>query len=131
MPAKPARKSETQTTLWDETSTSIERVPARAGPQRLHCGAVFTERFIQYLTEFWIANHHQNEDLVLTFEYVACIEGPRAGQSWHKLHWLPPSAANPGEQFLFDDSPCLIPRQTQKALKNKTTHYHQSQIQIT
>jgi hypothetical protein len=127
---KSAGKKETRT-LLETPSTSVERVPQDSRLHRLHCGAVFTEGFIQYLTEFWNANRQAHPDLILAFDYVSCIDGPRAGEAWQNLRWLPENAASPAEQFQVGDASFLIPRRTQKALKNKTVDVINGPIQVT
>jgi hypothetical protein len=84
---------------------------------RLRCGVIVTTEFTTFLKEWWSQDAAQQKERVPSLDFVHCKEGPRAGESWVTLTWIPTKKLPEHECFEVGGVPLHLPKQSQRGLK--------------
>lgn len=96
--------------------------------ERLRCGIIVTETFIQWLKAWKTREGGANFGLIAELNYVKCREGERAGQSWVSLVWRPLDGVKPHELFEVGTVRLFFPKQTRQALKERCLDIREDRI---
>jgi hypothetical protein len=98
--------------------------------EKLRCGTILMDRFLDFLKEEDARQRSQGtNDPVVILEYIKCAEGSRAGQAFWSLMWGKGSPER-RDWCLFEVAGVTIymSRQTQQALKWKHIDYIDNQV---
>ncbi|MCP4846424.1 MAG: hypothetical protein GY899_00565 [Verrucomicrobiaceae bacterium] len=87
--------------------------------QRLRCGVILLDGFIDHLAELAVSRAGGDGTLVSSLEYIRCVEGEQAGEEWTNLGSI--NRTNLSSECVFDvDGVTLyMSRQTQRGLRDK------------
>jgi len=108
------------------TQNTASKTSAR--PERLRCGVIFTNRFIDYLIGRCAAEAKPGH--VAEINYVHCIEGELKGDSWWSLTWAALPRFTPAELFNVQGLEIALSKQTQKALKWKYIDFKDGKVLV-
>jgi hypothetical protein len=98
--------------------------------QRHPSGIIYTTQFADYLREKYHAEEEKHPGELLSLEYVACVEGEKAGMSWLKLAWISLFAAPAENHLKIGDTAVFIHRQSRRGLKNRLLHYSDGEVVV-
>ena len=84
---------------------------------RLRCGVIVTKEFSTFLHDWCRSESVQSSERVPSLEFVHCREGPRAGESWATLSWVPSAKIPEHDCFLVGEVRLHLSKQSQRGLK--------------
>ena len=98
--------------------------------QRLRCGVILLDGFIEHLAECAISRAGGDGTHVASLEYIHCIEGEQAGEEWTRLASI--SRGNLSEECIFkvDGVALFMSLQTQQGLRDKWVDFRDGEIVV-
>ena len=97
---------------------------------KLRCGVILTDAFVAFLRREAARQEMGSGELVAIIEYVKCVEGQRAGESWWKLAWGRAAGREEWCLFPIDGLRIYLSKQTQHALKWKHIDYRDGTVTV-
>ena len=98
--------------------------------ERLRCGVILTGAFQTWFQAWWHAEEDAHAGLIPEIDFVHCVDGPRAGQSWVSLYWRPRGKLGDHELFQIGRVTVHIPRQARLGLKHRCLDVKNGQIVV-
>ena len=98
--------------------------------QRLRCGVILLDGFIDHLAERAVSRAGGDDTLVSSLQYICCVEGEQAGEEWTKLGSINRGNLSAECVFEVDGVMLYMSRQTQRGLRDKWVDYREGTIVV-
>jgi hypothetical protein len=97
---------------------------------RHRCGIIYSQVFADFLHERHTLEAPSHPDELLSLDYIHCLSGPQAGNSWYQLTWIPALSIPLIDRFLLASVPLHIHPQTRRALRKSALHIADGHVRI-
>ncbi len=87
--------------------------------ERLRCGVIFTDPFLAFLGGLAAREAVLHPGEVLALDYIRCVDGARAGQSWLEWMWVRRSGLSEHCFFRVAGLELYLSPPTQQGLKHR------------
>jgi hypothetical protein len=98
--------------------------------ERLRCGIIITDAFVEWIEEWRKREGSENFGLIAELSFVRCGEGERAGESWVSLIWRPLEGVEEHEIYRIGTVRVFFARQTRRALLDRCLDIHENRIMV-
>jgi len=97
---------------------------------RHRCGIIYSQAFANYLGERQASESPLRPDELLSLDYIHCVSGHQAGNSWYQLSWIPAVSIPLDDRFLVETVPLHIHPQTRRGLRKGALDIADGQVRI-
>jgi|GEM_PF-484867 len=106
----------------------VDHYPAM---ERLRCGAIISEAFIDYIEELYLREKAAHAGEVVAIEFTRCIDGVRKGQTWWRSTWTSRRLVPEHMLYSIGGIDVFLPPKTSKALKDHYIDVKNGQVVVT
>ncbi len=97
---------------------------------KLTCGVIYTQDFSTYLTEEVRREEDAHFRQIPAVDYIRCASGPRKGQAWWQLLWLPQNAVPTHRCYKLGEVTVHISKHAQHGLRERCLHWANGQVTV-